>query len=150
MSRKNEFQNIANGLVCSFISRNNDVDGYWGIGKLYSHMLNSGTMRLKIDFVKQKIDPANQEFAFLISKYSEWISRQIKKKRLRPSFFKSAELTLTGYPNEPIARYGNIAPNKVHCKMIITDDRNKKYISEVNTWCREHNPAKESRILRQY
>ena len=34
MAKSKELKNIASGLYGSFISRNNDVRGYWGVGKL--------------------------------------------------------------------------------------------------------------------
>ena len=34
MPRSARLTNIANGLCGSFVSRNNDVEGYWAIGKL--------------------------------------------------------------------------------------------------------------------
>ena len=66
MARRREFRNIGVGLLSSFVSRNNDVYGYWGIGKLYSHMLASKSMILSIDLINEKIEPENNEFGILI------------------------------------------------------------------------------------
>lgn len=71
MARRKEFKTIANGLLSSFISRNNDVYGYWGIGKLYSHMLKSKMMILEIDLINRTIKPENREFDLLIKNFSE-------------------------------------------------------------------------------
>jgi len=150
MARRKEFQTIADGLICSFVSRNNDVYGYWGIGKLYSHMLSFKSMKLKIDLVNRKIEPNNEEFGILISEYSERLLIQIKRRGINQGFLKSAEMTLIGYPDEPSPYFGRIAPNRVYCKLVITDDLNKQHSSEANTWCREHNPDKELKSTREY
>jgi len=66
MGSRKEFKAIAHGLVESFISRNNDVSGYWGIGKLYSHIVSTGVKDLKIDLIQRTIEPKNEEFEILI------------------------------------------------------------------------------------
>ena len=55
-------KSIGDGILSSFVSRNNDVYGYWGIGKLYNWMLASKSMTIKIDLLKNTIDPTNDEF----------------------------------------------------------------------------------------
>jgi hypothetical protein len=84
MARRKEFKNIANGLICSFVSRNNDVYGYWGIGKLYSHMLKSKTMTIEINILDIAISPNNNEFMILIKmivrKHTKFIKFEEKTK----------------------------------------------------------------------
>ena len=71
MSRKSTLKNILNGLLSSFVSRNNDVNGYWGIGKLYSLMINKQVHKVEIDLMNNTIIPYSTDFYFRISKYSE-------------------------------------------------------------------------------
>jgi hypothetical protein len=150
MARRKEFKTVADGLISSFVSRNNDVYGYWGIGKLYSHMLSSGSMKLTIDLIDRIMEPNNEEFAILISEYSERLRSQIKSRGINDKFLKNAVLTLVGYPNEPSPYLGKMAPNRVHCKLLITDDLAKDHSSEANSWCREHNPDNDSKSNREY
>lgn len=150
MAKRKEFKTIADGLIGSFVSRNNDVYGYWGIGKLFSHMTATGSMKLRIDFVHRTIEPENEEFKVLIDKFAKRLIVQLEKRRLNPKWLKKAELTMIGYPNELSPNLGRRAPNKINCKLVILDDQNKAHSSEANTWCREHNPNRESKSTREY
>lgn len=150
MARRKEFKAIANGLIGSFVSRNNDVYGYWGIGKLYSHMISSGSMQLQIDLIHKIIEPQNEEFKLLIDEFANRLMTQVLKRKLNPEFLKTAKLTMTGFPEEPTIYFGRMAPNKVSCRLVIIDDLNKEHISEAITWCKKHNPNKESKSGRYY
>ena len=150
MARRKEFKNIANGLICSFISRNNDVYGYWGIGKLYSHMLKSETMTIEIDILDKSISPNNNEFILLINSFYTRLISQIQNRKINIDFLKSAKIILKGYPDDSKPSLGKIAPNRLHCSFIITDDLNKNYSVEKNVWCREHNPNRELKSTRKY
>ena len=148
MARRKEFKTIADGLLSSFISRNNDVQGYWGIGKLYSHMLQSNSMTIVIDLITERITPDSFEFQCLTSGFADRLQTQVKNQKINRKHLSSAELILTGFPNEPIPSLGQYAPNRMNCRFIITDDLGKKHICEKNVWCREHNPEKELRSTR--
>ena len=150
MARRKEFKAIAEGLVTSFASRNNDVYGYWGIGKLYSHMVSSGSMILRIDLIHRSIEPQNDEFKLLIDEFSNRLITQIGKRGLKRDYMSKAELIVTGYPKESSPYSGRMATNRVNCKLVITDDLNREYFSEANTWCREHNPKMELKSTREY
>ena len=148
MARRKEFKSIASGLLSSFISRNNDVYGYWGIGKLYSHMLKSKTMILEIDLVNSSIIPNDNEFDLLIKSFSDRLITQMKKRELNPDYLISAKIILTGYPKDrPLTTY---APNRINCDFIITDDLGKEHKAIENVWCRKHNRWKESKSTRRY
>lgn len=143
MGRRKEFKSIATSLTDSFISRNNDVGGYWGIGKLYSEILKIENMSIQIDLINKSISSENDEFIPLIDTYSEKLFRQLRVRRINIDFLKSALITLNGLPNEPTLSLGQIAPNRIHCKCIITDDLGKKYQHARNVWCRPHDPQRE-------
>lgn len=152
MARRKEFKTIADGLLSSFVSRNNDVYGYWGIGKLYSHMVSSKSMKLKIDLVQRTLEPRKDEFKVSISEFANRLMNQVRNRRLNHKFLKKAELMIIGFPNEPspYPYYGKTAPNKIICRLIIVDDLNREHMNETNTWCRKHNPEKESKSTREY
>ncbi len=150
MGRRKELKNIAYGLINSFISRNNDVFGYWGIGKLYSHMLYSHRMEIKIDLIHTTIIPQSKEFRFLISEYLQRLFLQVKKRKIDSNCIVEANILLTGFPNEQKTELGKIAPNRMNCKLIIKDDLGRTHIAERNVWCRKHNPKSEMKSTREY
>lgn len=150
MSRRKEFKTIAEGLISSFVSRNNDVYGYWGIGKLYAHMIANGSMRLVIDLVNKTIEPADSEFEILISELNIRLLTQIEKRKLSTAFLKGAQIIINGFPETPSAYFGRMAPHKVNCVLKIRDDLNRVHQSEAHAWCREHDPNKELKSARKY
>jgi len=70
------------GVLGSFVSRNNDVDGYWGIGKLYSHALRTDAKTIAIDLVGRTITPPSDEFRSMVSRYSEAFLGQCRKRSI--------------------------------------------------------------------
>jgi len=150
MARRKEFKTIADGLLSSFISRNNDVYGYWGIGKLYSHMLKSKSMILEIDLIRRTIEPIDKEFELLINSYSDKLLAKMRNREIDSNHLNSAKIILTGYPNEPILYHGQDAPNRMNCEFKITDDLGKQHFITKDVWCRKHSRRKESKSARKY
>ncbi|WP_152971454.1 hypothetical protein [Lacinutrix algicola] len=150
MSKRKLLKNIASGIINSFISRNNDVYGYWGIGKLYSLMVLSKSMEVEINLIDKIIKPKNKELKLLVNIYSKYLFSQIKKQGIKEEYLSKATIEIKGYPNKPILALGRLAPHRIRCKIIIENDLGKKYSLERNVWCREHNPKLESKSTRNY
>lgn len=150
MGNKREFKNIANGLLSSFISRNNDINGYWGIGKLYAFMLKSKSMRLEVDLIENTILPHDNELKILASIYLDYLLTRMKIKNIERECLNKAMIVLSGFPNNLVLPYGRSAPHKMHCKILIIDNLNKEYSIEKNVWCRKHNPKSELKSGRNY
>lgn len=148
MARRKEFKAIAEGLLSSFISRNNDVNGYWGIGKLFSLMLREETLIIEIDLINKIIIPQDKEFNNLVEDYSNRLRIQVDNRKLNRTYLKKAKIILIGYPNRPKISLGQIAPNRIDCKLTITDDLDRKHEIEKQVWCREHDPKRELRSTR--
>ncbi|MDH7447747.1 hypothetical protein [Aquimarina sp. 2201CG14-23] len=143
MAKRKLFKNIANGILGSFVSRNNDVNGYWGIGKLYSLMINKNKYEVEIDLIKQTISPNKNEFNSMIQYFSNKLSSQMLQKNLKKSFLKEAKIILIGYPNNKTLSLGRTVPNKIKCSITIVDDLEKQYNLEKDIRCRKHNPKLE-------
>ncbi|WP_201917435.1 hypothetical protein [Aquimarina mytili] len=136
-------KNIANGILGSFISRNNDVNGYWGIGKIYSLMIISESLEIEIDLIRKAISPSNDELNLLVSHYSDYLFDQLSKQEIQRSNLSQAKIIIVGNPNNPCLSLGRLAPHKMNCKITIIDNLNIAYTLEKNVWSREHNPRLE-------
>lgn len=148
MARRKELKSIANDLISSFISRNNDVNGYWGIGKLYSFMLEQEELKIEIDLIERSISPQNIEFAKIISIYSEWLQTQVENRGLKNEYLKSAKMELLGFSNDFTSHDAYFAPHRINCNMVIEDDRGQKYSISKSVRCRAHNSTKELKSTR--
>lgn len=150
MARRKEFKAVAEGLLSSFLSRNNDVYGYWGIGKLFSLMLHEKTTIIEIDLVSKIINPADSEFNNLVNEYSTKLFKQIDNRKLNRDYLKEAKIILIGQPNETRIDLGQLASNKIEAKLKIIDDLKRQYLVEKQVWCREHDPKSELKSTREY
>lgn len=58
MIAKSKFNHTAAGLLSKFISRNNDIEGYWGLGVLYTEARASAN-RVTLDLLEETAQPAS-------------------------------------------------------------------------------------------
>ena len=56
MARRKEIKGIIDGLISSFISRNNDLNGYWAMGKLCGFLIQSNSRVLTLELMKNGIN----------------------------------------------------------------------------------------------
>ncbi len=124
MARRTELKGIACGMLGRFNSRNNDVDGYWGIGKLCRAANEYGTSSVVIDLLTAQTIPAS------------WIAMPTIELDFKPEFnsqhhfFRSA----VGRPYLSTLR--------------ITDDLGKSYAVTAGGNCLPHDPRNERRAIR--
>lgn len=100
MPRRKQIKDIAYGPLSSFTSRKNDVNGYWGIGKLFALMQNSNNYCIQINLLSKSMIPGVDEFERLIDEFSNKLRIHLKRIDLTPEHLVQARIILTGYPNE--------------------------------------------------
>ena len=72
-ARRKELKNIAGGIVGSFISRNNDIDGYWGLGILYRFANQRQVDMIQLDLLNLTITSkvTNMDGLFGTTKFNQ-------------------------------------------------------------------------------
>lgn len=151
MTRRRELKNIASGLLGSFISRNNDVGGYWGIGKLCLLAQKSVTGTVEIGLLSKTISPESVEFSKLIAGYFSFLQEHLAARDIPNIFVASAVIELEFAPTDqpkkqvPIITWGSIFKLSV----TIVDDRNKKHTVSAFSYCGPHNSRKEHQSVGQ-
>jgi hypothetical protein len=138
---KKELLTIGDGLLNSFISRNNDVNGYWGIGKLLNLFIENGNV--SIDLKERNITPNNSEFKEMIGAYSDRLTNMMKNRNISSSTIISAIITITVSLNDDSKHYSFEKPHKVNCELTIIDLVGKTYSISKSVWCREHDKKRE-------
>ncbi|WP_145554745.1 hypothetical protein [Yersinia canariae] len=149
MARRKELSGVANSLIGSFNSRNNDISGYWAIGQLKSFAAMS---RLRaIAFNLLSVEPtANPD---LISKvtnnYSSKLSALLISQHIPIGWVQNAAITIqfngvTPSPTE-VFRYSPGGYYRCSCEMI--DDKGKSYIATDYGFCLPHSSHRELRRL---
>ena len=146
MARRKELKNIASGIFGSFISRNNDVAGYWGIGQLSLLAQQHSVSIVRIDILAGFITPSSPLFSKLVSGYARILNGHLTSRNIHSAWVRSAEIELNFRPElpskpVPVTTWGSL----FRLTVAIIDDRGVKH--EVNSYgyCSPHNPMKERR-----
>nr|WP_087025369.1 hypothetical protein [Thaumasiovibrio subtropicus] len=150
MGCRRELGSIASGIIGSFCSRNNDVDGYWGIGKLHKHVDLFESKVVSIDLLSQTIAPYDPSFELMVKHYSEMLQKLVAKRELRPNWLRAVHVRIEfDVTNEHYDHYWRSAlgnPCKMEC--IIEDDLGKRHIALLHANCYPHDPRREARSTR--
>ncbi|EGU39774.1 hypothetical protein VISP3789_08618 [Vibrio splendidus ATCC 33789] len=150
MGRRRELGSIASGIVGSFASRNNDVDGYWGIGKLCKFAECQSSKAITVDLKNRGIKPSAKEFDLMVCSYSEMLFRLMGKRELPNSWLVSATIRVefdVEYQHEH--HYWRCELGKP-CTLIceILDDIGRTHKANAYVNCLPHNPNRECRSSR--
>jgi len=152
MPRRKELLGIAAGVAQSFISRNNDVDGYWAMGILYTAVVRQKTNTFELNLLSGESTP---EFKY--SKKIAEANRQNLKKQLANLVFEEYQVTEANLLLEFDTRsVDQPSLNKTTwgepflCRVTIIDDLKKKHSFEARGWCGRHCSVKERRSTRSH
>jgi len=144
MAKRKELKNIASGLYGSFISRNNDVRGYWGVGKLCLAAQRHHTNVVHLDLLSQSNSLMSAEFDKLVVGYQDKLQKHLESRHLPSKCVVSAVIQLDFSPEYP-ERYVPIETrgNLFKLSVLIIDDRGKDHRVEGFSYCGSHDPSKE-------
>jgi hypothetical protein len=92
VTRRGKLNDVAASVLGSFISRNNDVDGYCGMGPL--HALADRTQRATVclDLIGTTGVPSDDLAARIAAAYGDTLQRQVARCGLSGSVFVAAEM----------------------------------------------------------
>lgn len=150
MPRRAHLRNIASGLCGSFASRNNELDGYWSIGKLRSLAERYGRTTVSLDVLRSSIHPSSSEFAPVLARYRSLLVKLAELSGIRLEEIRAAHITLDFAPR-PWPRASYYKPqwgDQFTLTMTINADGSAAGIVHHAGYCRSHDPVKESRSAR--
>jgi hypothetical protein len=94
LSRRREINGVIAGLLGSFVSRNNDVGGYWAIGKLYTHARAKNVDLIAIDLMTSRMSPGLPEFESMVNKFATSLVERLSRRRIPREAVISAQLAV--------------------------------------------------------
>jgi hypothetical protein len=97
MARR-ELLDVAAAVAGSFVSRNNDVNGYWGLGLLRSYADRNGVRFLRFDILEGDHEPKSDAPALVTDAYRRILARQLTTRRIARGIVTKAEILLTIRP----------------------------------------------------
>ncbi len=152
MRRRTELRCMGSGVLHSFVSRNNDLGGYWALGKLYSYARQVGTTVLTLDLINWTIDPPVSNLArvfpapevgVLCERYWLKLAAMMKRRAVPPAWLARAAMTIEFESTSGAPRY----PRKgaaFLCQLTLTDDLGGEHTLRADGWCWPHNLWEES------
>jgi hypothetical protein len=149
MSRRAEHHNLANALLSTFVSRNNDVDGYWAIGRLRLDTERLNTQVVELDVLAGTSAPDTSDGRFVASFYREWIGTRLAKLR-EPAGVASVSVRLNFAPEEPLrfSREISVYGAPYTCEVAVTSSSGATRVSRHTGRCAPHDPKIEHRSTR--
>lgn len=147
MARRKELKSIASGMYGSFISRNNDIAGYWGIGKLCLFARRRRTTIVRLDLLKESIAPEGSEFAKLLAGYAAKLKAHLSARGVPERWVTSAIIELDFKPEYPIDKQIPISTWGDLFKLTVTivDDTQRRHEVRGYSYTAPHDQARESR-----
>jgi len=146
MSRRGILKGVACGLLGTFVSRNNDVDGYWGLGVLRLFAERNNLSQLTID-VLHKSPNLSFESPMRISEetYRQWFRNALFKAKIYPSDIKEANIYLrfTTFDEFP-KTIRDTRGEPYLCTVSISNNSRIISVSRIGV-CAAHDPRKDRR-----
>ena len=145
MGRRSQLNHVAGALLGSFISRNNDVNGYWALGQLRSLADRTGVPEFRFDLLSGEAQPSDPLTERVARTYAEALSWHVAKYDLPLDRVRAAEIVLrfgdSAGQEAPYFTYGQ----PFQCTVSIVDDRGRAHDRGIVRRCAPHNPKKELR-----
>jgi hypothetical protein len=150
MPRRAHLTNIANGLCGSFASRNNDLNGYWSIGKLCSLAERYGQTTVLLDLMTSSIRLSSSDFAPVLAHYRRLFAKLVYISPIRLEEITTAHITLDFAP-PPWPRISYYKPqwgDQFTLTVTINADGMPAGVVHHAGYCRSHDSDKESKSTR--
>ncbi len=145
---KRLLKNIASGLLGTFVSRNNDIDGYWALGIL--RLIAEKKELYQIDLNLIESDSKNRYIKYCEKNYSDWLQKTLERYDLSLPSLLSAKIYLR-FENS-FDTYPNLIKDTrglpYVCTVELGDTTGKLYTVVKVGVCSPHDPRKEYRSTR--
>jgi len=150
MSNLGAWKNTASGLLGTFTSRNNDIDGYWGIGILrlfaYRHKLSTLTLDLlnrRLSFLPESPVGYAEEI------YQKWLRSSLKKSKIDIGEVIRADINLRFSTFEEFPDVIRDTRGEPYvCTVTIVRRGERTYTASKVGCCALHDPKKDRRSTR--
>lgn len=145
MPRSARLTNIAAGLCGSFASRNNDLRGYWVIGKLRSLAEQESLKAVVLDVLAQSIQPPSSELAQVLADYRRLLQKLANRSGIRLEEIVVARISVDFLPQPwPRAPYHKQQWGEQFLVTVtIRADGRADGIFSHAGYCRPHDPNRE-------
>jgi len=147
MAKRKLLNGVVAGLATTFVSRYNNINGYWALGVMFSIASAKSNNVIFLDLGQDLIVPNNKKLQKLSSKYCDKLKLLLKVNKLNLSYCKNIVIKISfDVPCTKNHLLNHFTYGKPYtCIVSIIDDLGKIHKHTVVGWCAKHNPFKESR-----
>ncbi len=135
MARRRQFKGICRDVLNTFVSRNNDVNGYWALGQ-FAQIAHAGSHNLKFQLREGVTVPPYPEFTPTSSYYWRALLRLMAANKMPEGWLSNATIV-----------FSIVGPTIALCHIEITTDLSKIYSDTKTIAVRPHDPMREHRRL---
>ncbi len=132
----------------TFMSRNNDFDGYWVPGQLYRAVEGFPEKKIVVDFLDGEFAPDTDIAQKIGRKYADLLWRMLNRQGIPSVWIRSATVTCVFGVEKPgdnrkdwFGGHGGF----YDCVAEIVDNRGRAYRMARDGWCWPHDPGREHR-----
>ncbi len=134
MARRRQFNAICHDLLETFISRYNDLNGYWALGYYQAHLLDEDYSHLEFNLVGPRTEPSSQPFPVSEAYYRGAVYRLMRANVMPPEWLALARIT-----------FKSVTPEHASCVVYLQSDLGRAYQIGQSLKVRRHDPSRESR-----
>jgi hypothetical protein len=134
-------------MASSFVSRTNDLEGYWAPGVLYRLARERGTLELSFVLAADERIVAVETLDAVTRSFKDVLAFQLERRHVPTTWLVSAELRVQFESGASMPSYlGLYAGCKPFtCSATLIDDRGRKHEASASSWCWPHDPKREAR-----
>ncbi|MCO5965489.1 hypothetical protein [Sinorhizobium meliloti] len=134
MPRRKQFKGICRDILDSFVSRYNDLDGYWALGQYATFLTETGQRELRLQLQRGTTLPECSKFGASATYYRGAVLRLMDANEMPYGWFADACI-----------RFSMVCPTKALCEVEIVSDLGKTYRCKRKIDVQPHNPLREHR-----
>ncbi len=138
MARRRQFKGICWDVLNNFVSRYNDLNGYWAVGQ-FAQIADTGTHNLKFQLRKGVTVPPYPEFSPTSSYYWRMVVRLMTANKMPEVWLSDAAIV-----------FSMAGPTIASCSIEITTDLGKIYHHTKTIAVRPHDQMKEHQRLDRF
>lgn len=112
MPARKRLNGAAAGILGAFVSRNNDIDGYWAVGVVYSEIDDLDLSEVTFRLLEGEVVPDLKCGSVLSGKYREAAIRVLKAHGVNPDEIVRADIVI---------RFGPLAHNRMFPERSVRD-----------------------------
>ena len=132
MPRRKQFQGICHDILGSFVSRYNDLGGYWALGQYVSILNRTGKRGLQFKLMGEVETIGEPAFGVSVDYYRGAVLRMMEASGMPQGWLADATITVSMAPS-----------SQTKCEIEILSDLGRTYRWDRTISVRPHDPAVE-------